>query len=69
MSKEQRKKENEALIERMRNGESLTAVSVSSTWWPPRPVIKKDLSLLFGEKTPAPKLETVNDKNWCLKGL
>ena len=69
MSKEQRKKENEALIERMRKGESLAMVSVSSTWYPPRPVIKKDLSLLFGEKTPDPKLETVNNKNWCLNRL
>lgn len=63
MSNEQRKKENDALLEKMRRGESLATVSVSATWWPPRPVIKKDLSLLFGEKTPDPKLETFNDKN------
>jgi hypothetical protein len=59
---DQRKKENDALIERMRKGESLASVSVSSTWWPPRPVIKKDLSLLFGEKNTRPKQETVNNK-------
>lgn len=63
MSKDQCKKENDSLIEKMRNGESLAMVSVSSTWYPPRPIIKKDLSLLFGEKTPVPKLETkVSDK-------
>jgi hypothetical protein len=43
MNKEQRKKENDALIEKMRKGESLATVSVSATWWPPRPIIKKDL--------------------------
>ena len=50
MSKEQRKKENDALIEKMRKGESLATVSVSATWWPPRPKIKKDLvKRLFDE--------------------
>ena len=50
MSKDQRKKENDALIEKMRKGESLAKVSVSATWWPPRPVIKKDLvERLFNE--------------------
>jgi hypothetical protein len=50
MSKEQRKKENDALIERMRKGENLAAVSVSSTWFPPRPKIKMDLQKrLFDE--------------------
>jgi hypothetical protein len=63
---DQRKKENDALIKKMRNGESLAMVSVSSTWYPPRPVIKKDLSLLFGEKTPDPKLETVSNKTGVL---
>lgn len=66
---DQRKKENDALIEKMRNGESLSMVSVSSTWYPPRPVIKKDLSLLFGEKNTRPKQETVNDKTGVLKIL
>lgn len=66
MSEDWRKKENDALIEKMRRGESLATVSVSATWWPPRPVIKKDLSLLFGEKNTRPKQETVNDKTGVL---
>lgn len=50
MNKDQRKKENDALIEKMRKGESLASVSVSATWFPPRPKIKKDLrKRLFDE--------------------
>lgn len=65
MKEDLRKKENEALIEKMRKGESLATVSVKATWWPPRPIIKKDLALqkkLFSEKieTPVSQQETVN---------
>ena len=45
MKEDRRKKENDALLEKMRKGESLTTVSTSATWWPPRPIIKKDLAL------------------------
>lgn len=40
--KERRAKENKALIEKMRRGESLKTVNISSTWFPPRPIIKKN---------------------------
>lgn len=43
MKEDQRKRENDALLEKMRKGESLATVSVQATWWPPRPIIKKDL--------------------------
>ena len=43
MKEDQRKRENDALLEKMRKGESLAIVSVQATWWPPRPIIKKDL--------------------------
>lgn len=45
MKEDRRKKENDALLEKMRKGESLTTVSTSATWWPPRPIIKKDFAL------------------------
>lgn len=37
-----RSKHNSDLIRRMRNGEQLNAVDSKASWYPPRPVIKKD---------------------------
>jgi hypothetical protein len=38
----QRKHHNSDLIRRMRNGEPLNIIDSRSSWFPPRPVIKKD---------------------------
>lgn len=37
-----REAENKSIIERLRRGESITRINASATWFPPRPVIKKD---------------------------
>jgi hypothetical protein len=37
-----RKKHNQELIRRMRNGDSLKSFDNIASWYPPRPVIKKD---------------------------
>ena len=42
----QRKKHNEDLINRMKQGESLQTQSASDSWFPPRPVIKKNSAAL-----------------------
>ena len=41
-----RKKHNEDLIHRMKQGESLQSQSASDSWFPPRPVIKKNSAAL-----------------------
>ena len=35
-----RKNNNERVLEKMKNGDSLALVSVYSTWYPPRPLTK-----------------------------
>ena len=42
----QRKKHNEDLINRMKQGESLQNQTAADSWFPPRPVIKKDSAAL-----------------------
>lgn len=37
-----RRQHNADLIRRMRNGEPLNAIDSKASWYPPRPVIKKD---------------------------
>lgn len=37
-----RKKHNQELINKMRNGESLRSFDSQASWFPPRPVLKKD---------------------------
>jgi len=41
-SKELRRQHNLDLMRRMRSGESLNAYDSKASWFPPRPVIKKD---------------------------
>lgn len=41
---EKRKKENEDLLARAKKGESISRCDTAATWWPPRPIIKKDLA-------------------------
>ncbi|MBI2601929.1 MAG: hypothetical protein HYW48_02640 [Deltaproteobacteria bacterium] len=48
-----RKKRNEELIKRMRRGDVLHTYDAQTSWYPPRPVIKKDkkeLARLYGEE-------------------
>lgn len=40
--KERRAKENEEIIQRMRNGETHSLIPPAATWFPPRPLIQKD---------------------------
>lgn len=39
-------RENADLIARMRRGQTLARVDHQATWWPPRPIIKKDPHLV-----------------------
>ncbi len=41
-----RKKHNQELIRRMRNGDNLKSFDNYASWYPPRPVIKKDISAI-----------------------
>ena len=43
-AKNLRKAHNAELIRRMMKGETLTSFDSQSSWYPPRPIIKKDLS-------------------------
>ena len=40
--KDRRKKENDSIVRRMREGDPLQRISSSATWFPPRPLTKKD---------------------------
>jgi len=41
-----RQKRNAELIRKMKKGESLTSFTTDGSWFPPRPVIKKDKKLV-----------------------
>ena len=43
---ERRKKHNEEVINKMKDGESLTNFDSMSSWFPPRPTIEKDKDLM-----------------------
>jgi len=61
--KETRKKANEELLRKMKSGESLKTVSVQATWFPPRPIIKKDgdkIKELYGDNA---SIVGVTDEN------
>ncbi len=48
-----RQKHNLEIIQRMRSGDSLQRYSAQSSWYPPRPVVKKDsdaIQFLYGGK-------------------
>jgi hypothetical protein len=58
-----RKHHNDELLARFYRGESLAVVSPQSTWFPPRPIIKKDenaLEVIF-DINKKPKLNLVNE--------
>lgn len=42
-----RKKNNQDIVKRMREGDSLTSFNSVGSWFPPRPVIKKDKNAMF----------------------
>ena len=48
---EKRRKRNEDLIRRVKNGEPTAMIDAAATWWPPRSKIEKDkkeVEKLFG---------------------
>ena len=52
-SKTNREKHNQDLLERMKSGENLQRYSSQASWFPPRPIIKKDngaIEMLYGVK-------------------
>lgn len=42
LEKVRRKKKNEDIVKRMREGDTLSSYNSQNIWFPPRPVIKKD---------------------------
>ena len=41
-NKKRRDKRNKDIVSRLKRGESTRTVPPEATWWPPRPIIKKD---------------------------
>ncbi len=59
-----RKQHNSDLIRRMRNGEPLNSIDSKSSWYPPRPVIKKDegeMARVYGAPSTDPVQEQAGD--------
>ncbi len=57
---ELRKKHNQQLIRRMKEGDPLKSFDSFSSWFPPRPIIEKDsdaVKRLYGQKTEVMKSE------------
>jgi len=42
MTEFERRIHNNRILDSWKNGESLTVIKAQSTWFPPRPIIKKD---------------------------
>ena len=65
--KEERERRNKDLVRRMKKGENLTAYNTQDTWFPNRPLIKKDKELikkLYNEETKGKiALKKVEDEN------
>ena len=51
MDEKKRIAENKRIIVKMKRGESLATVPTEATWYPPRPVITKDLTKLYPQLT------------------
>ena len=61
---DRRKEHNSDLVRRMRSGEPLNAIDSKASWYPPRPIIKKDqveMARLYPETNVAPAREAVTD--------
>jgi hypothetical protein len=63
-----RKDHNSELIRRMRNGEPLNSIDSKNSWYPPRPIIKKDeaeMARVYGapvaEKSLEPGVKAVDE--------
>jgi hypothetical protein len=53
-SKNLRKERNEDVLDRLKKGDSLSSFDSYASWYPPRPIIKKDpkaLGKLYGSRT------------------
>jgi len=46
------KKANDFILGKLKRGESLSTVPPEATWFPPRPIQKKDLTKLYITKEP-----------------
>lgn len=63
-SRNLREDRNSELVRRMKNGEALQSFDSQSSWYPPRPIIQKNLdaiSSLYGRAAKALKPESKND--------
>lgn len=52
-SKNNRDKHNQEILDRMKSGDTLQRYTAQASWFPPRPVIKKDtkaIEILYGKK-------------------
>jgi len=50
MNKDKRKENNDRVLERVKNpNDTLNVIKISSTWYPPRPIIKKIKGALIFE--------------------
>jgi hypothetical protein len=47
MDEKRRKEENKRILDKLKHGENINTVSTEATWYPPRPIIQKDLSKLY----------------------
>jgi len=56
-----RRDQNADTLAKFKRGESLSLVDSTATWWPPRPIIKKDqegMAKLYGTQVPDMRRET-----------
>jgi hypothetical protein len=58
MDEKKRIAENKRIIEKMKRGESIATIPTEATWYPPRPLIVKDLTKLY------PQLIKENSKSF-----
>lgn len=57
---ERRKSQNDEVLAKFRRGQSLAIVDQQATWWPPRPIIKKnaaDMARLYADNNDIKKDE------------
>lgn len=55
------KQSNDSILSRLKRGESLATVPPEATWFPPRPLIEKDLSKLYSITPKSPLLSLVTN--------
>lgn len=67
-SEKKRKNRNRQIIEKMKRGEDLVAFDAFSSWFPPRPILKKDkkaLEKLYGKRLKVVEVrDAESDDGW-----